>query len=376
MRIALINTSKKNSIYPLGLLKIGQWQKSKGNECKLFNLELPKKGEFDEIWISTLFTFDIPKQLGIATEALKRSNVVRVGGIASSLIPNPFKKLGCVVHVGLLKGAEKFNPDYSLLSEIPKYSISHTSRGCSRKCGFCMVSKLEPEFHQRENWERDLNDSKQIKFFDNNWLAKGEELVFKDIEKLKKLVLDKKISSIDFNQGLDCRLMTMEIAKELKDIPCDPVRFAFDGMHEDKYFQNAIELMVKYSNKKYFTNYVLYNYKDSPEDFYYRLKEHSRLSEKLNISCLAFPMRFQPILEWDSLREHVGIRWTIKQKKGFMRILDTQAISGIINLKTIKEFQYWFTESAEKFASLISWEKVGEYSDRKAGLKRIKKYGK
>ena len=377
MRIALINTTKENGIYPLGLLKIGAWQKSIGNECELFNRKLPDAGEFDEIWISTLFTFDIDFQLSIIREAINRAKIVRCGGISASLMPNEFKRLGADVHIGLLPDAEKFSPDYSLLKINPEYSITHTSRGCTRKCGFCMVKILEPKYKIRKNWENDIHlETKKVLFFDNNWLAKDKKELFKDIEKIKKLHCEGKINKIDFNQGLDCRLMTKEIAKELNGVPFELIRFAFDGMHEDGHFQKAIDLIVKHTKIKDFTNYVLYNFKDTPEDLYYRLKEHARLAELYGIDVKAFPMRYQPIIGFDRKRSYVGEHWTEKQKKGFMIMVGAFFTSGLINTRTIKEFEYIFTDSPENFSKLLNWNKLSEYCEKKSGKKRLDIYYK
>ena len=42
MRIALIDTTKKQTVYPVALLKIGAWRKSLGDECVLFRNKLPE----------------------------------------------------------------------------------------------------------------------------------------------------------------------------------------------------------------------------------------------------------------------------------------------------------------------------------------------
>lgn len=372
MRIALVTVTKTTDLYPIGLLKISNMLKAEGNETKLFIGILPKTGEYEEIWISTVFTFDLPKAVAMAKEAVKRASKVRVGGVAATLLPHVFEHIGIEVYKGIMPEAENFTPDYTILDDIPKYSITHTSRGCVRKCEFCMVPIIEPRFYRREGWENDIHKkSEKILFYDNNFLAYNSLRVQEEVEKIKYVLSNTDNKSVDFNQALDCRLLTKEKADAISDIPIKPMRFAFDGMQEDEYYQKAITMLAE-KGVRSFVSYVLYNFDDTPEDFYYRLKEGARLSDELGVSVSSFPMRYQPILEYDTSREYTGKNWTVKQKKGFMNILNKQSIGGQVSLG-LKEFEYWFSDSPEKFKKLISWDKVSEYSARKKGMLRTMK---
>jgi len=363
----------------LPLLKIGAWRKSLGDDCQIFNDRLPKAGEFDEIWITTTFTYDIPHALGILKAAKERASKVIVGGISATLLPDLFRKESVEVYSGLLPDAEKFSPDYSLLGEKPKYSISHTSRGCLRNCGFCMVNKLEPKFENRTNWEKDIAlGVDKVLFYDNNWLAKKRVDLKRDIVKLHKLIKSGKIKRIDFNQGLDARLMTEEIADLLKGLPIYLVRFAFDNMQEDGYYQRAVWMLVKRGFKEFMT-YALYNYKDTPEDFYYRLRETVRLNMEMKTSVSTFPMRYQPILNIDPKRIYVGEKWTLQKRKGFPAIRgwhsSTKATvspkGGGIFGSAMEEFEYWFGKDAKEFDRLLGYPKLRKLLKRKAGALRM-----
>ena len=376
MRIALIDTTPRGT-YPLSLLKIGAWRKSKGDYCQIYRDRLPGNDEFDEIWITTTFTFDIPHAAGIVKEAMNRAGRVWVGGISATLLPDNFERLGAEVHRGLLPDAEKFSPDYSLLDEKPKYSISHTSRGCVRDCGFCMVRKLEPKFSNRIGWEKDIHpETSKILFFDNNWIAKKRSDFECDVDILKGLVGSGKIKSIDFNQGLDARLMTEAIADLLQGLPISPIRFAFDGMQEDGFYQRAIRMMADRGFKE-FTAYVLYNFNDSPQDFYYRLRESVVLTEEYGINFRSFPMRYQPILKVDESRNYVGKKWTLRKRNAVNNILSKHSIDGQIScyggregLGATGEFEYWFGKDAEEFNRLLSYPKLRQLMARKKGALR------
>ena len=373
MRIALVDSNPKPKVYPLALLKLGAWQRAEGNECKLYHDQLPGAGDFDEIWITTTFTYDIPHALGIVREARNRAGVVKVGGVAASLLPEHFETDGVQVHRGLVPEAEAFSPDYTLLGVAPEYSITHTSRGCVRKCKFCMVPKLEPEYQDRLDWDRDLSShTTKVLFYDNNWFAKGIEGIRRDTDKMRALVQAGRITQIDFNQGLDCRLLTDELADLLVGLPLNPVRFAFDGMQEDGHYQRAVRAMAARGFTT-FRSYVLYNFNDTPEDYYYRLRQSVELSLELGVDVESFPMRYQPILEIDAQRDYVGKHWTEQQKKAVMRIRAVHTVSGGVSPHSLEEFEYWYGSTPQEFVTLLNYPQIRELCQKKKGALRMKR---
>ena len=375
MRIALVDSNPRPKVYPLALLKLGAWRKDLGDDCTLYNDRLPSEGEADEIWITTTFTYDIPHALGLVREAKGRAGVVRVGGIAATLLPEHFEREGVEVHKGLVDEAEDYSPDYGLLTEPPRYSITHTSRGCVRKCGFCMVHRLEPTFGDRLRWDKDISPgATKVLFYDNNWFAKGIDGMGRDVARLRTLIDEGQVTEVDFNQGLDCRLLTEEMADLLAGLPIRPVRFAFDGMHEDGHYQRAVTMMAERGHRV-FWSYVLYNFKDTPQDFYYRLKKSVQLSAELGVTVNSFPMRYQPILNIDTDREYVGANWTARKKKGVMSVLGVCAITGQVSTHSLAEFEYWFGKDADEFDRLLSYPRARELAQRKKGALRLRRMG-
>lgn len=366
-------------MYPLSLLKIGAWRKDLGDECELFSNRLPEPGAFDEIWITTLFTYDIAHAMGLVSAAVDRADRVRVGGVAASLLPHHFERYDCDVHTGLIHEAEGYHPDYSLLPAPPKYSITHTSRGCPRKCGFCMVHYLEPEFEDRPEWPGDIvRGTDKVYFYDNNWLAKPIELLERDAETIRRLLDFRRIEKIDFNQGLDARFLTEEKADLLEGLPIMPVRFAFDHMGEDEHYQNAIRMMVD-RGFGIFITYALYNYKDTPQEFYYRLRESVRLVMELDALMIdSYPMRYHPILEPDPKHEHVGPHWTLTKLRGFTAILAAHSgVTGVLSTHShhkfspIDEFEYWFGKTADEFDRLIGYPDIRKLTAARKGKLRL-----
>jgi len=158
---------------------------------------------------------------------------------------------------------------------------------------------------------------KRIVFFDNNFLASIKPhivSVLLDCYKLNK--------EIDFNQGLDARLFTEEIAGLFSEVKIRPLRFAFDDMSNDGNVQRAIKL-AKSKGIVDISCYVLYNFKDTPEDLFYRI------SELINLHTDAYPMRFQP-LNTKVKDEYVGKNWTKQMITNFNLVVRTYFSNMVI----------------------------------------------
>jgi len=302
-QILLVEPEYKSLFPSLGLMRISSWRKSMGDKVDFvkdnppedyFGYRPPKlKEHYDTIYITSLFTYNFPEVLkSIKYYQSKYPNArINVGGVLATLLPKLIKKeTGITPHKGLLLEAEKFPPDYSIFPQFPD-SITFTTKGCIRKCKFCVVRLLEPKFFVR-NWEEDIKpNSKKIIFWDNNWFASPN--FREDVEKLKKIG-----KPFDFNQGLDCRLFDEEKAKLLSETMIQPLRFAFDSPAQEGHIQRAIKLARKYGLNDIMV-YVLYNAGeayDTPKYFYHRINELNKLKVD------SYPMRYRPI---DSIQLHV-----------------------------------------------------------------------
>ncbi|MCS7109580.1 MAG: hypothetical protein NZ903_02175 [Candidatus Micrarchaeota archaeon] len=305
------------------------------------------KDRYDIIYITSLFTYHYAEVIDCILKFKRRypGAEIKVGGILATLLHEKVEKdAGIKPHIGLWEEAEKYPPDYSLFPDFP-YSITFTTRGCIRRCRYCVVPILEPKFIVRENWVNDINPaSKKIIFWDNNWLCSPN--LFNDIEKLK--IVGK---PYDFNQGLDCRLFDVQIAKLLSETKISPVRFAFDNPSQDCYIQRAIQIAKKHGLHD-IRVYVLYNSPekyDTPEFFYYRINELNKLG------VAVYPMKYRPIDStnpnwvsplWD--REVLrGIKLVLvffykgiikKGREGFLRMFGTNPGEFQENMRKINAY--------------------------------------
>jgi hypothetical protein len=128
---------------------------------------------------------------------------------------------------------------------------------------------------------------------------------------------------VDFNQGTDARYVTEEYMRLLSEIPINPLRIAFDYIGLKKVYVNAIRLAANHGINR-LSNYLLFNFKDKPEDLYNRIRINVDLSEELGIHIYSFPMKYIPLFGEEAKdRQHVGKFWN----KKFIRSI--QSISNV-----------------------------------------------
>lgn len=143
-----------------------------------------------------------------------------------------------------LIGGSGYDLSITLPDEIesikPHINLGFTTRGCIRHCEFCIV----PEKEGRIRIVGDLLDlwdgkSKDIILLDNNILA-----LPKHFNLICKQARGNNIR-LDFNQGLDCRLLDQNIVDELKFIRHKELHFAFDDLSYFNSVDRAITLLQK-----------------------------------------------------------------------------------------------------------------------------------
>lgn len=131
---------------------------------------------------------------------------------------------GLDLNIVLPDEIEFIKPDYDLYP-YQEYSMGFTSRGCSRNCGFCIVHKKEGGFHRRQHI-KEFHDFrfKSCKLLDNNILL-DKDWFFEQTN----WAIENKVR-LDFTQGFDIRLVTEEIAEQMKRTKFidQQIRFAWD----------------------------------------------------------------------------------------------------------------------------------------------------
>ena len=129
---------------------------------------------------------------------------------------------------------------------------------------------------------------------------------------------------VDFNQGIDARLINEENMKKLSEIPIKPVRIAFDHWSMRDIYEQAVKTVVKAGHRS-LSNYILYNYTDKPSDLYNRLKLNVDLCDELKASIYSFPMKYHPIQDekYFKNRDYTGTHWNKKFIRTIQAILNS-----------------------------------------------------
>jgi len=273
MKIGLIDVDGHN--YPnLALMKLSAYHKSINNSVEWYT----PFNEYDIVYKAKVFTFtpDYPNYIN-------NSNTVINGGTGydyTTTLP-----------------IDNIQPDYSLYP-ISKWYDNKTAygfitRGCIRKCKWCLVPNKEGDIRPYMSIEEIIQDKKQAILMDNNILA--SDFGIKQIER----IIDLKIK-VDFNQGLDSRIVlnNKDIIKLLFKVQwLRYIRLACDSMAMIDIINRTVnELRFNNFKKKIFC-YVLLN---DLQDSYDRLI----FCKSIKITPFAQPYRdFTPnqiIPQWQS----------------------------------------------------------------------------
>lgn len=220
MKIGLIDLD--NTRFPnIALMKISGFYKSLGCDVDWYS---PFEGHYDKVYISRVFSFTPDYAYYIdADEIIKGGS-----GYAISVGPDGKEVYDPAKDTPLPPEIESTYPDYTLYPEATKdTAYGFLTRGCPRGCGFCIVGAKEGRCSRQVAQLSDFySGQKNIVLCDPNILA------CKDSVKLLKELAETK-ARVNFNQGLDIRLMTEEKAKLIDQIRVKEIHFAWDR-YEDK----------------------------------------------------------------------------------------------------------------------------------------------
>lgn len=129
---------------------------------------------------------------------------------------------------------------------------------------------------------------------------------------------------VDFNQGIDAKLITDSNMQKLAELPIRPVRIAFDHWSLHETYTRAVRIAVSHGHTN-LSNYLLYNFDDKPIELYWRLKLNIDLCEELGASIYSFPMKYHPIEDenYFNNRDYIGIYWNRKFIRTIQAILNS-----------------------------------------------------
>ena len=239
------NKSKNHSNFlPIGLLKLASYYRKRGHKIKLNRGNHPANFYPDRILVTSLFTYwssYVKETVQYYKKKYPKSRI-EVGGIYASLMPKHCKKYtGCnKIFIGQHIEADKCKPAYDLVDV--DYQIIHGMRGCTNKCSFCGIWKLEKKaFKNAEEIKKEIFSDKII-FYDNNMLANPhiEEI----LEMLANTTYNGKTIRCECQSGFDGRILIKNphLARLLKKAHFENIRVAWDF----PYTKNAIKTVEEW----------------------------------------------------------------------------------------------------------------------------------
>lgn len=215
----------------LALMKISAWHKSQGDLVEWYN----PFDQYDIVYMSKIFSFT--PDYG---QWITNAKHIRKGGTGYDL------------YSILPEEMEFVTPDYSLYPSIDNNTAyGFLTRGCPNKCKWCVVPRKEGNI--RPYMDVDdvaANGRTNLVLMDNNILACDYGL-----EQIQKII--DRGYRVDFNQALDARLVTDDIAKLLAKVRwIDVIRFGCDTPRQIEECEEAMSMIDRY--RKNTATYLMY----------------------------------------------------------------------------------------------------------------------
>lgn len=335
LKIAIIDADlvgrKKHRFPNLACMKISAYHKSLGDEVEL-KMDYEYLDKYDKVYISKVFTDTI-----VPGEPIDQSGK-NCDNIEEWYKDNTFLKQKNITYGGtgffyenatpLQNEIEHIMPDYHLydkwvneqLSSGKKkdefkyyldYSIGFLTRGCFRKCQFC-VNRNKQKCVEASPIEEFLDDSRpKICLQDDNFFAYPE---------WKRLIYDLKTTGkrFQFKQGLDERLLTQEKIEELFSCKTDgDLIFAFDNIEDREIIEEKLRMIrLLYPNSKKtikFYTFVGCDRKGIYDEKFWKqdiIDCFKRIEILMNYKCIPYITRFEKYEESPFRGMYVNLaRW-------------------------------------------------------------------
>lgn len=225
--------------------------------------------------------------------------------------------------VGFHKDAVFYDPgDYEII--MKRYHNNDRAQFLDSRMK-TFLNKIKSRIRQKEILEIFINiliESESAEDYAEFMLEK-EHFIRPIVEKYYKPSARKRY--LDFNQGIDARKINDDNMTQLSRLAIKPLRIAFDDVKLKDTYINAIKTAHRHGIIQ-MSNYILFNYKDSPADLYERLEINIKLNQELGLNIFSFPMRYSPINKTD--RNYVGEQWNTKYLRAVSAIL--QVTKGVV----------------------------------------------
>jgi hypothetical protein len=122
--------------------------------------------------------------------------------------------------------------------------------------------------------------------------------------------------------------------------------FSFDKLKYADGIHKALRWVTDYDVKASFFCYLLFNFTDSPSDFWNRIQIAQKIVDDVGETIYLFPQRYEPLNALER-NQYIGKHWTADLVRGVTRLY-TQ-IHGFIPITRSRNIYDWIGHSMEEF---------------------------
>jgi hypothetical protein len=384
----LIVEPRVKAIAPnIALMKWCRWCEDNGHEYQYVRGEVEPDIIPDKILMSLIFTYyskRYEKTIDYYLDRFFNSDIV-VGGVFPTLYPKWFEKSKwgyqpffntshkIEVHQGMSMDIEDLAPKYNVdikSEDNDPYDrnkiVLYASRGCTNKCAYCAVPRLEGSMksfksikYMLNSAREDLPEARSVVLYDNNFTE--HEYFDNIVDELVEFNLP-----VDIH-GLHVDAFTRHHAERLSELNWQAqsetgtayIRFSFDKVQYANNLERALTMVRDTNIKAAFFAYMLFNFTDKPEDFWWRIQKAQEIVDRVGKTIFLFPQRYEP---FKSLKRnsYIGKHWTSDLVRGLVKLYTFYG-HGFIPITKSRNIFKWIGSDLDDFIkrSLSMMSKAG-----------------
>ena len=387
MKYLLVEPRVKAKAPNIALMKWARWCELNNHEYQYVRGKVKPDIHPDKILMSCIFSYHADKYESTINYYRKKFPFSKfiVGGVFPSLYRKWFDdKWNSVlssdpddkaieIHCGLHSDIENLAPKYDVVIKsedkdpYPRDKIVlYASRGCTNKCGYCAVPRLEGEMksfesitHMLQAGVNEIKNPTAVVLYDNN---------FTEHQYFDEIVDELKLFNIPVDiHGLHVDAFTDHQAKRFSELKWGSqnttgtpyLRFSFDKLEYADNIERALTYVNKYDIKAQFFCYMLFNFTDSPKDFWWRLRKAQQIVNKVGRTIYLFPQRYEPfkpnskdpLMQGLKRNQYISPKWTKEMVEGLVKMYTH--IHGFMSITPSYNLFNWIGRTEEEFYERI-----------------------
>lgn len=373
MKYLLVEPKVKAIAPNIALLKWARWCSNNGHEYKYIRGCVDIDFVPDRILMSCIFSYyskTYEKTIKWYLNKYSKAEIC-IGGVFPTLneewfsrfYANMFFSSRVQIHKGITDEIENLPPKYDIeiisedagkrsMYKVNKI-VTYASRGCINKCQYCAVPTLEGNMHSFESIQdilnagrKELPNASSVVLYDNNFNA--HKYFDNIVDELIKFGLP-----VDIH-GLHVSSFTEHQAERFAELKWSAqsdkgtayMRFSFDWVKYYKHIDRAVSFVVDKNIKAGFFCYMLFNWNDSPHDFWKRIVMTQDIVDRYGRTIFLFPQRFEPFMALER-NKYVGEKWDNDLVRGITKMYTW--IHGFLSVTKSRNLFNWIGHTEEEF---------------------------